>query len=398
MPTDKQPTTVAVHWTRFGPYHLARLSAAYQQLQPRQIHLIGLEVASLDNTYEWRPEKAALPFDRQIVFPEQTYDQINIIALWREMWRTLSRLQPQAVAVSGYMRPDSQAALAWCRLHRRPAVLMTESKVDDQPRQVWRERVKQAFVTQFTTALVGGRPHQHYLEQLGMPASRIFLGYDAVDNAYFQREAAQVRQQPETVRPLLGLEQSAPYFLASARFIPRKNLDGLLRAYARYRQLVAAQQPDRQPWGLVILGDGVERERLQQLAHQLNLTNICWPGFRQIDELPAYYGLAGAFIHPAHQEQWGLVVNEAMAAGLPVLVSKTCGCAPDLVIDGQTGFTFEPNNYEQLAILMACLSSDQVDRQALGQAAQAHIADWGPARFADGLYEAVHVALSQTNL
>ena len=89
-----------------------------------------------------------------------------------------------------------------------------------------------------------------------------------------------------------------------------------------------------------------------------------------------------------------MVVNEAMAAGLPVLVSNRCGCAPDLVIEGKTGFTFEPENIEELASLLVSMSNGQVNRQVMGQAAQAHIAEWGPERFAEGLYGAIRVALS----
>ena len=76
------------------------------------------------------------------------------------------------------------------------------------------------------------------------------------------------------------------------------------------------------------------------------------PGFKQYDELPIYYGLAGAFIHASTTEQWGLVVNEAMAAGLPVIVSERCGCAPDLVENGRNGFTFDPYDVDALTHLM----------------------------------------------
>ncbi len=105
--------------------------------------------------------------------------------------------------------------------------------------------------------------------------------------------------------------------------------------------------------------------------------------------------MAGAFVHASTTEQWGLVVNEAMAAGLPVLVSERCGCAPDLVRDGVNGFTFDPYDPGQLADLMLKVSSDQCDRLAMGRASQEIIKDWGPERFADGLMQAVAVARSR---
>jgi glycosyltransferase involved in cell wall biosynthesis len=120
---------------------------------------------------------------------------------------------------------------------------------------------------------------------------------------------------------------------------------------------------------------------------------VILPGFRQYHELPALYGLAGAFVHASTTEQWGLVVNEAMAAGLPVIVSHCCGCTPDLVQNGVNGFTFDPCDVEELAGLMQRVAG-MTDRQrdAMGAAGRRIIADWGPERFADGLMQAVAVA------
>jgi glycosyltransferase involved in cell wall biosynthesis len=120
---------------------------------------------------------------------------------------------------------------------------------------------------------------------------------------------------------------------------------------------------------------------------------VVLPGFIQYDALPAYYGLAGAFVHASTTEQWGLVVNEAMASGLPVIVSKRCGCVPDLVQDGVNGFSFDPYDVEALASLMqrvAAMADEQ--RRTMGEAGRRIIADWGPERFADGLMQAVEVA------
>src|SRR5262249_59830905 len=100
-------------------------------------------------------------------------------------------------------------------------------------------------------------------------------------------------------------------------------------------------------WKLVLLGEGEQRAKLEGLRDALGLRNdVSMPGFKQYDELPAYYGLASAFVHTSTTEQWGLVVNEAMAAGLPVLVSERCGCGPDLVREGVNGFTFDPRQPE----------------------------------------------------
>lgn len=381
---------IAVHWRRLGPYHIARLTTAYKYLMGVGIETVGLETVSDDSTYLWRQETDSTPFTRYVVLPEQSYENVPPMNIWQGISSTLNKIQPDVVAICGYSSLDALATFIWCKLNGRKAIIMMESKQDDAPRQQVKEWLKQQIISQFDAALCGGSSHRDYLMQLGMSTDQIFLGYDAVDNSYFRTEAQKVQLNSSTFSHLPGLDSNRPFFLASSRFIKRKNLDGLLRAYARYRQVV-----DSSAWRLIILGDGEERDNLHQLANELELSDAVWPGFRQIGELPAYYGLAGAFIHPALQEQWGLVVNEAMATGLPVLVSQTCGCTRDLVLEEETGFSFDPKDTNTLARLMVQVSSGQVDRETIGQAAQRHIDQWGTERFAQGLYDAIKTAIEK---
>ena len=114
--------------------------------------------------------------------------------------------------------------------------------------------------------------------------------------------------------------------------------------------------------------------------------------FKPYDELPMYYALANAFVHPSTTEQWGLVVNEAIASGLPVIVSERCGCVPELVQGN--GFTFDPMDEHELASLlfrMATLSDD--DRRRLGDASYGIAANFSPERFGEGLERAARMAL-----
>jgi glycosyltransferase involved in cell wall biosynthesis len=180
------------------------------------------------------------------------------------------------------------------------------------------------------------------------------------------------------------------YFLASNRFITKKNLPGLLHGFAGYRKVAGLD-----PWDLVLLGDGPLRSEVERLIEELGLCGaVHLRGFKQYADLPTYYGLAQAFVHASTSEQWGLVVNEAMAAGLPVLVSDRCGCAPDLVADGRNGFTFPPRDHSQLAGLMVQLAAEPDRRIEMGLASQAHIRLWGPERFADGFWAAAGAALA----
>jgi glycosyltransferase involved in cell wall biosynthesis len=112
------------------------------------------------------------------------------------------------------------------------------------------------------------------------------------------------------------------------------------------------------------------------------------PGLVAHAELPRYYADAGCFVHPAAAEPWGLVVNEAMASGLPVLVSESAGCSEDLVSSGANGFAFEADDAPGLSDLMLRISSGDVDRASMGRSSRRIIADWGLTTFARQLYRA----------
>jgi len=143
-----------------------------------------------------------------------------------------------------------------------------------------------------------------------------------------------------------------------------------------------------------LCGDGELRPTLEAQAKGLGLAeHLHFPGFAGYDELPTFYGLAGAFIQASTVEQWGLVVNEAAAAGLPLLVSEPSGCAPELVDPGRNGFLFDPRDSDALAALMGRVAGDRSDRTAMGAASRAIVADWGTARFAEGLHQAATIAL-----
>jgi glycosyltransferase involved in cell wall biosynthesis len=273
---------------------------------------------------------------------------------------------------------------------------MCESTECGYQRTGWRVAVKRSIVRLFSAALVGGQHTADYAAGLGMPRDRILPGYDAVDNQYFSSSAEEAAKRQAETRNRLGLLQN--YFLASARFVETKTLPRLLQAFGRYRLLArdnAPQAGDGQRWCLVLLGDGPLKADIRGLVSCLSVEDcVIMPGWKQYDELPAYCGLPGAFIHASTTEQWGLVVDEAMASGLPVLVSNRCGCASDVVREGVNGFTFDPLDVKRLAKLMLRIASmDEAARGMMGRESQRIIADRATERFASGLEHAAEEAV-----
>jgi glycosyltransferase involved in cell wall biosynthesis len=417
-----QQTRVAVLFHRLGPYHHARLRAAGQLLS-----IAAIESSGVDETYAWDVVAGADHFERMTLFDRADAQKLPSAEVASRVGSALDKVHPAVVVVPGWADSAALGALHWCVQHHVPAIVMSESTAWDETRVGWKEWVKRRIVGLGASALVGGTPHKDYMVQLGMPAERVFLGYDAVDNDYFAAKAAELRTPNSELRTRFGLPEK--YFLASARFVEKKNLLRLIEAYAQYRALAQRSeigdrrsenigekaemlkaesgipstinpQLSTEPWSLVLLGDGPLRETLNSQLSTLNLhDHVLLPGFKQYPDLPAHYGLASAFIHASTTEQWGLVVNEAMASGLPVLVSNRCGCATDLVKDGVNGFTFDPCNVEQLAQLMFQISAFQPFRlSAFGSASREIISNWGPERFADGLRRAVEYALQSPPL
>jgi glycosyltransferase involved in cell wall biosynthesis len=285
--------------------------------------------------------------------------------------------------IAGYGHLSMLSALCLSLWHRKSAILLSESKEDDEPRRWWKEVIKSWLVKKYSSALVGGDIHKRYLIKLGFPEDAIFTGYDIVDNSVFH---------PDTIKRLSN-PLSKHFFLSINRFVEKKNLPLLISAYASYRQ-----QLSENAWDLVLCGDGGLRPALENLINQNQLqNNVHLPGFLQQDELLPYFAHAKCFIHASTTEQWGLVVNEAMAAGLPVIVSNRCGCFEDLVMEGVNGFGFNPENQQELTNLMLKVSSDEVDLKSMGQASLKHIQRYSPDYFAQGLKSAIQYAISKNN-
>jgi 1,2-diacylglycerol 3-alpha-glucosyltransferase len=375
--------------TNLVPYHHARWQAFAQS---SQASCVVLELTNKDEFAVLEVSPAAdAAYERITLFPQRSLSDLSAAQISRAVVRALDQQRPDCVCVNGYASPHALGALSWAAGQRVPVVVMSESTAWDEARRGWKERIKSRVIHLCSSALVGGSPHADYMARLGMPRERIFTGYDAVDNDYFERGAAQARSQSGEMRHKLDLPET--YFLASARFAPKKNLARLIQAYARYRKL-AETSATAMAWELVIVGDGAAREALLQECTTLGVRDqVHLLGAKSYSELPGYYGLASAFIHASTTEQWGLVVNEAMASGLPVLVSNRCGCAPDLVQDDVNGFTFDPTNAEEMAQRMFQLVTSP-KRASFGPASGELIAAWSPRKFAEELTRAIKVALS----
>ena len=182
---------------------------------------------------------------------------------------------------------------------------------------------------------------------------------DTSDNEHFRPKSDGQGDSGVSVGSQLNLPSE--YFLVPCRHVPEKNLIRFMHAFESYRRVGGS-------WSAVLVGNGPLSPLLTDLAKTLRLErSVVFAGWASYADLPVYYSRCGAVVLPSISETWGLVVNEAMAAGKPVLVSSQCGCAPELVRRGVNGYTFDPLNVSELGSLMLRMSSAGCDLDSLGR-------------------------------
>ena len=374
---------IIVIFINIGSYHAARLKAAYKMCQSLGWQFTAIQVTDDTLEHSWGDFVGSLEVPVKTLLTTSSgntnfkKDAFSSVAC-QALKNYLVTIKPDIVFIPGWSFAIAKTALKWCKKNQVIPLLMSESNEHDSLRIWWKELYKTWIVSKYKAALVGGIKHQEYLNRLGMKSEAIFFGYDVVDNNFFNRDRLNDLAKPNP----------NPYFLAIGRFIPKKNFLFLLKAYAQYLKKV-----DTNPWDLILCGNGQLQPQIEQHINKLNLQNkVHLPGFLSPQGLLPYFAHASCFIHPSTTEQWGLVVNEAMAASLPVLVSNRCGCFEELIIEGVNGFGFDPNNSQQLTNLMLQMSLENTDLEKMGKAALEHIQKYSPDYFARGLVQAIKYA------
>jgi glycosyltransferase involved in cell wall biosynthesis len=185
----------------------------------------------------------------------------------------------------------------------------------------------------------------------------------AVDNDFFRRKALEAAPRREEFRRELGLDPGRPVILYASKLQTRKRCIDLVEAYIRLSPLPGVDPPAY----LLIVGDGEERTALEARVRESGLGSIRFLGFRNQTELPRFYDLCDLFVLPSYNETWGLIVNEVMNAGRPIIVTDQVGCQPDLVHDGLNGFVYPAFDVDRLSQCLRRLVDDSGVRATMGE-------------------------------
>lgn len=359
-----------------SPYRIPVFNALAQH---EGMHLRVVFLSETDAGFrQWRVYKDEIRFSYEVL-PSWRFraGKYNLLLNWG-LRSCLKKFAPDAIICGGYNYFASWEALSWARRHQAELILWSESNTHDtRGGQAWVESLKARFLARCDRFVVPGRASCDYLRSLGSAGEDIVIAPNAVDNNWFRAQADSVRARPSEFRAKLGLPPR--FLLFVGRLVPEKGVFDVLDAYAKLEGGI------RSKVGLVFAGDGPCRKKLERKAQRISPGAICFPGFTHREDLAGLYTFAEALILPTHSDTWGLVVNEGMACGLPVIVTSVAGCAADLVEDGWNGYIVPVRDSERLSVAIDSVLRNPELRQQMSVRSSERIRNYSPELCARGL-------------
>ena len=324
--------------------------------------------ARSEGNREWQ----LLPPDCDHVFLQEKTralsDGYNFVHDNRDVWEVLNRLSPDVVVTTG-LNPTHLYAILWARLHRAGHVYMTDGTELSERDLGWKHRLLRSFIVGTSAAGVAASlSGQRLLESYGLSADRIYLNRLCADNARFAPLPFAERLYDVMFCGQLH-ERKLPYFFASV-------CAEILRRRGTCRTL--------------IVGDGPERGGVFSALREAGIEPT-WPGFVQPEELPGWYQQARLLLFSTRRDAWGVIANEAMGSGTPVITTPEAGCAGDLVRDGINGRVL-PADVATWAHACVELLDDEVRWQALSDRALQDVQEFNFDDAAQGLQMACEAA------
>jgi glycosyltransferase involved in cell wall biosynthesis len=333
---------------------------------------------------QWKIYKEDIRFSYEVLPSWRWIIGKSNLLINRGLGNSLLHASPDVLLCGGYNYIASWQAMYWARRRQKPFLLWMESNERDYRYSSFIVRkLKASFLRRCAAAVVPGKASSEYATKLGFPPERVFIAPNAVDNELFARAAEQARANSNSLRRQKQLPSR--FFLFVGRLVREKGVFDLLDAYGKL-------SPDlRKQVGLVYVGNGNARGELERRGANITPGTVQIAGFADREQLGSYYGLAEAFVFPTYTDPWGLVVNEAMACGLPIIASSVAGAVDDLVQDHWNGVVVSQKDPAQLAQAMDQLARHPEMRWQMGQNSLSKIREYSPQACASGIANAARI-------
>ena len=377
---------IVVTHLEFSLYWPARLHALQAALRARGDELHAIDVSTKGSPYEFSTMSEATQngtLSRTTLFINTDIKELAPALVQHKLTKVLDSLQPDVVITCPIAFTPGATSVRWCRQNRRGVVVMDDARLEDVPRSRLVNLIKSRVYANVDAMFVPAQSHLKTCEFFGFQPERVFYGVDVIDNDWFNSRGAQARNSE--CRSVRGIQLPAKFFLGVGRQVPKKNWAQLLTAYNDYQRGVT------EPWELVLVGNGENRAELEKQVQANAISGVHFIPYLTADELAEVYAAASCLVLPSvYGETWGLVVNEAMACGLPILVSSECGCALTLVENDHNGWTFSPHDAAELTAAMTRMASQSPDDADLMRSSSRRIIKrWGLERFVEGACAAI---------
>jgi|JI10StandDraft_1071094.scaffolds.fasta_scaffold44026_2 glycosyltransferase involved in cell wall biosynthesis len=344
-----KPIRVVFAWENLGPSHFDRIEACAAD---PALEVTAIEFFETSRVYDW--DSAAIVGVRRITLYRAGQAQRYPLLAWRLIVACLKQ-RPDSIFLCHYNLPPVFLAALVLRLLGIHTVTMIDSKFDDMDRSIWREVLKALLLAPYSGAMAGSRRTDEYLRFLGFRRRTVVQGFDTLDVARIAARA-----------PVSAVPHAQRDFLVVARLIREKNLEFAMRAFAEWRQQAVHDR------ALRILGAGPLEAPLRALAAELGVADaVRFEGTATPDQVAQAMRDALALVFPSVQETYGFVVIEALALGLPVLISTKPGAVDDLIDNGVNGWLVDPWRPAGLVAAMALLDRDEAAWRAASITASA---------------------------
>lgn len=367
--------------TDFRIYWPARINNLFSYLRSSGFELSVIEISGSGENYNFSENQKQADY-WECLFPDKSIHELRPSEIRGSVLDRLNEIRPDVLVTGAIAFPSGAVGVYYANKYDIPIIVFDDAKLEDVKRNFFVNWVKKQLYSGVDAIFCPAPGWESTFSFFGFDKERMFYGVDVVDNDFFMNLPENGTENPVKAKK---------YLLNVGRQVEKKNLLMLLQAYQKV-QLEDDNIPD-----LVLVGDGSKRKELENYIEKNHLKKVHLLPFLPQKTIRTIYRNAEAFILPsAYGETWGLVINEAMASGLPVLVSNKVGCAGTLVKHGVNGYIFDVTSKESLSSSLKNFSQlSPIQKQDMSDSSKQIIQDWGLDKFSEGLMQAISFVMQR---